>query len=208
MTKDGTAGDRPTQQQRRDSTISRLLDATVQSIAEVGYARSSLGEVCGRSGVSRGGLTRHFPTRLDLMVATAEHVAQRHLDVVRTQIDEHPAPSVLDVLHFHRERTRDVTNVVWFELMVAARTDDGLRSRLEPVARRFHSAIDELAANIPLLADVPQAERELWVTLARKYLDGEAISSVIVPDPDLEDRRLGALARAASIHAQAKPESP
>ncbi|MGB6181142.1 MAG: helix-turn-helix domain-containing protein, partial [Rhodococcus sp. (in: high G+C Gram-positive bacteria)] len=60
---------RRTQEQRRTDTIARLLDAAITSLAEKGYAATTVNEVVTRAGVSSGALFRHFPTRLDVMVA-------------------------------------------------------------------------------------------------------------------------------------------
>ena len=60
-----------TQQQRREDTIARLLDASIDTIIEVGYARASAKVITQRAQVSDGALFRHFPTMGDLMAATA-----------------------------------------------------------------------------------------------------------------------------------------
>ncbi len=60
-----------TQQQRREDTIARLLDASIATIIEVGYARASAKVITQRAQVSDGALFRHFPTMGDFMAATA-----------------------------------------------------------------------------------------------------------------------------------------
>ena len=61
-----------TQQQRREDTIARLLDASIDTIIEVGYARASAKVITQRAQVSDGALFRHFPTMGDFMAATAQ----------------------------------------------------------------------------------------------------------------------------------------
>ena len=61
-----------TQQQRREETIARLLDASIDTIVEVGYARASAAVIARRAEVSDGALFRHFPTMGDFMAATAQ----------------------------------------------------------------------------------------------------------------------------------------
>lgn len=59
-----------TQQQRRETTIARLLDASIAiTIIEFGYARTSAALIAKRAQVSGGALFRHFPTMRDLMAA-------------------------------------------------------------------------------------------------------------------------------------------
>lgn len=185
---------RRTQRERKQATVARLIDATIGSIAEVGYARTSVGEICRRSGVSRGGLFRHFDSRLSLVVAAAEEVAGRHLTVVRRRLAREPGGDVRATLLLMRERHRDEVNVVWFELLVAARTDRDLRERLAPVAGRFFAAITQVAGEVPALRGLPEEDRHLLVSSVRNLFDGETISRSVVPEPLVEAARLDLLA--------------
>ena len=72
-----------TQQQRRTETIGNLIDATIDSLCEKGYAATTVSEIVARAGVSSGALFRHFPTRLDLLVAAAEEVRSRQFTEFR-----------------------------------------------------------------------------------------------------------------------------
>src|SRR5690349_23905197 len=65
-----------TQQQRRDETRGALLDAAVQSLNEVGFARTTTLEVQRRADVSRGALLNHFPSKAELLVAAVDHLAE------------------------------------------------------------------------------------------------------------------------------------
>jgi AcrR family transcriptional regulator len=185
---------RRTQRERKEATVARLVDATIASIAQAGYAGTSLGEVCKRSGVSRGGLFRHFDSRLALVVTAAEEVARRHLALVRGQLAATPPEDLRAALRLMRARHRDESNVVWFELMVAARTDPELRERLSPVADRFFAEITAVARRVPALAALPDEVLHLLVSSVRNLFDGEAISRTVAPDPETEDARLDLLA--------------
>ncbi|MES9536538.1 TetR family transcriptional regulator [Actinomadura sp. NPDC000600] len=192
---------RRTQRERKEATVTRLLDATIAAIAEAGYAGTSVGEVCARSGVSRGGLFRHFGSRLDLVVAAAERVAAHHLEAAADHLAAAPPSDLRAALEWMRGRHRDRENVVWFELMVAARTDAALRARLSPVAERFFADITRLARRVPALAGFPDETLHLLVSSARNLLDGETISRTLVPEPAVEDARLDFLADFAQFLA-------
>ncbi len=56
----------------------RLLDATVECLVDLGWAKTSLPEVVARAGVGRGAQVHHFPTKAALMEAVGEHLLQRH----------------------------------------------------------------------------------------------------------------------------------
>lgn len=181
---------RRTQQERRETTIKRLIDATIAVIAEMGYANASLGVICERSGVSRGGLFRHFDSRLDLMVATAAEVGRRHIAVIRQQLTDLREPTIIEALRLMRNRHRAVENVVWFELMVAARTDPDLRRRLGETGRQFFADVVEASRLVPGTELFPAEDLDMLVTTLEHMFDGEAIRREIDPNPVAEDRRL------------------
>ncbi|QWF77903.1 TetR/AcrR family transcriptional regulator [Amycolatopsis sp. CA-230715] len=194
-----TAPRRRTQQERRETTINRLIDATIDAIAEMGYANTSLGVICERSGVSRGGLFRHFGSRLDLMVATAAEVGRRHIAEVRKQFAELCEPTVTEAIRAMRARHRARENAVWFELMVAARTDADLRTRLTGTCRQFSAQIVETSRLVPGVDIFPDEDLDMLVITLVLTFDGEAIRREIAPDPATEERRLGLIAEFAEF---------
>ena len=68
---------RRTQQERRDSTRTRLLEATVECLVELGYARTTTLAVAQRAEVSQGALFKHFPTKAALLGAAVERLFPR-----------------------------------------------------------------------------------------------------------------------------------
>src|SRR3954471_14184773 len=68
---------RRTQQERREETRRRLLDATITVLVEQGYARLTTVEVAKRAGVSQGAIFTHFDTKADLLCASVEIVFPR-----------------------------------------------------------------------------------------------------------------------------------
>ena len=59
-----------TQQKRRD----QLVNCMIEAIAEVGFARASVGELARRAGVSKGVVTYHFAAKDDLIRAVIADV--------------------------------------------------------------------------------------------------------------------------------------
>ena len=96
-----------TQQQRREDTIARLLDASIDTIIEVGYARASAKVITQRAEVSDGALFRYFPTMGDLMAATAQEAGRRLIELGVEAVAEIPAgkPSLEGVLTILRDVT-------------------------------------------------------------------------------------------------------
>src|SRR5262245_21898426 len=63
--------------ERSAATRGKLLEATIQCLAELGYHQTSTVIVTERAGVSRGSMLHHFPTKADLMMAAAQHIRER-----------------------------------------------------------------------------------------------------------------------------------
>jgi AcrR family transcriptional regulator len=68
--------------ERLEQTRTRLLDAVIESLAEVGYAATSTTEVARRSGLTRGAQLHHFGTKDQMMIAAAKHLNTRGDDAL------------------------------------------------------------------------------------------------------------------------------
>jgi AcrR family transcriptional regulator len=186
-----------TQQQRREETIARLLDASIDSIIDVGYARASAAVIAKRAQVSDGALFRHFPTMGDFMAATAREVMRRQLDSFTKQVAEIPAdkPALQAALTIMRDVTGNSTNAVMYELMVAARTDEKLRTTLQEVLTEYAANIYDVARALPGADQFPDDTFIALVAIITNTFDGAAIVRAVMPQPDLEDNRIALLAR-------------
>src|SRR5947207_3557168 len=80
-----------TQQQRREETRRALLDAAVESLIEVGFARTTPVQVQRRAEVSRGALLHHFPSKAELLVAAIAHLAEMRAIELKQLSAELPA---------------------------------------------------------------------------------------------------------------------
>ena len=139
-----------TQQERREDTIARLLDAGIDTIIDVGYARASAKVITQRAQVSDGALFRHFPTMGDFMAATAREAGRRLIELGVRMAAEIPAgkPSLEEALTILREVTADPTNTVIQELAVAARTDEKLRETLQDVMALYIANIHDAVRSL------------------------------------------------------------
>ena len=187
---------RRTQAQRRESTIRKLLDATAQTLLEVGYAGASTQAICTRAGVSQGGLFRHFESREALMVAVCKDVGERILQRYRERFDHiEGRDPLLGALLLLREQCRSDLNQAWYELMLAARTQPKLREALEPVTRQYFQDIEELARGLlPQLAQRLGPMFPVVLDTVVKLFDGEAFHSVILGQPEVDQQRVELLA--------------
>jgi AcrR family transcriptional regulator len=174
---------RRTQDERSAETRARLLDATIQSILDVGYTATTTRRVAELAGVSSGAQTHHFPRRIDLVGAAVEWLAAQHVTNLRALADRLSAdtPASADTLLdlMWRDFASD-TFAVFVKLWIAAADDPELYERLVPVERRLGRAFSEVAVTFGgTLADAPDWEARLALTLAA--LRGLALTRAFVP---------------------------
>ncbi len=189
-----------TQQQRREETVARLLDASIATIAEFGYGRASAAVITKRADVSVGALFRHFETMGDFMAATAYEVLRRQLDLFTKQVAEIPAdrPALEAALTILRDVTANSTNAVLYELMVAARTDEKLRATLQNVLEQYMAKIYDAARVLPGADGFPEDLFPVVVAMLTNTFDGAALVRAVLPQPDIEAQRIPLLARMLS----------
>jgi AcrR family transcriptional regulator len=181
-----------TQQQRRDETRRALLDAAVESLIEVGFARTTTLEVQRRAEVSRGALLHHFPSKAELLVAAVDHLAEMRARELKQLAGQLPSESD------GRARTNAVLELLWqcfsgtffqvaMELRTAARTDPELRPVLVAAERALRDRIVMQSRTLfgKDVAEHPGLERALDFTL--QFFIGSAMSAVLHSDPRIND---------------------
>lgn len=179
---------RRTQAERREATVGKLVQATIDSLAKDGYARTSVAAICRRADLSQGALFRHFPTRLHLVAAATDAIAQRNVRTFETAFAEE-----LDLeaaVRFIRAAARTPQHAAWHEVMVAARTDPGLRDAVAGGLRRFEEAIVAIVDRVfgAQIADSGHAAVVL-LTLMHAF-DSEAVTVDVYPNPAIEEARV------------------
>ncbi|OBK76885.1 TetR/AcrR family transcriptional regulator [Mycobacterium sp. 1274761.0] len=190
-----------TQQQRREDTIARLLDASIATIIEIGYARASAKVIARRAQVSDGALFRHFPTMGDLMAATAQEAGRRQLEAAAKRIADIPSdrPAIEEVLAIIRDLTANSTNTVIYELMIAARTDEKLRDTLREAMATYIAKIYDAARAVPSAEEIEAFGEENFAALVAVLIntfDGAAMFRHVLTHndiADIDDRRIPVL---------------
>ncbi len=183
---------RRTQQQRREQTIRKLLEATRESLIEEGYANTSIQQVCRRSGISHGGLFRHFRSRIDLMIATAKDVSDSLIELYKEKFARlsESGDSFRLALLLLRDNCRARDNQAWFELIMAARSDADLRVAMVPIWQENRQQTLAFAcAAFPELA----RDREsfaAFVDCVVNQFHGEAVNAYVCSENDADRQRL------------------
>jgi AcrR family transcriptional regulator len=184
-----------TQQQRREETVARLLDACIATIIEVGYARASAAVITKRAGVSVGALFRHFDTMGDFMAATASEVLRRQLESFTKRVAEIPPdqPALDPALAILRDITTGPTNAVVYELLIAARTDEKLRDTLQHELGQYSAKIVDAARALPGAEGFPEETFPVVVALMTNVFDGAAVVEGVLPQPHIAHQRIPVL---------------
>src|SRR5438270_13554326 len=71
------ARSRRTQAERRATTRTELLDASIACLGEEGYASTTTRRIAERAGVTPGALQHHFASKAELLSEAVRHVGKR-----------------------------------------------------------------------------------------------------------------------------------
>jgi AcrR family transcriptional regulator len=143
-------GLREPQQDRSRATRSRLLEAALDRLAELGWTRTTVAVVAEHAGVSRGAAQHHFPTREDLVTAALDYMTDVRLAEVRRRGTDLPAgahhtEAVVDmIVAFYTGPLFRAAVQVW----VQAAADETLRAQLVPLEARLARETHAIAVDL------------------------------------------------------------
>jgi AcrR family transcriptional regulator len=125
-------------QDRSRATRQRLLEATIDCLAEKGWAAATVSVVAERAGVSRGAAQHHFPTREDLITAALTYMFDTRTDQAMTAAVTEPGPArteavVSGLVESYTSPLFKAALQVWTH----AAADPALRERIVPLEARF-----------------------------------------------------------------------
>ena len=178
---------RRTQEERSTETKKRLLEATIDCLNELGFNKTGTVEIARRAGVSRGALMHHFPSKHDLIVATAEYHWNRIAEEVRNlAMTMHGGQLSLDAF------IDGIWNKVFLirgssatiEMIIAARTDSKLRRELVPMLNRLYSNYDEIWSQFFHNSGVSPERIEMLFDLTIELLRGMTLQRVLKDEPE------------------------
>ncbi len=137
---------RRTQAERRSATQARLLDATAETLADLGWAGLSTTEVSRRAGVSRGAQQHHYPTKMELVAAALEHLLEKLREEYHASYDRLPdgQRNVAGAVELFWETLQQPPALALLELALAGRTDDALRD----LSRQLNNRVVEIVKEV------------------------------------------------------------
>jgi AcrR family transcriptional regulator len=168
-----------TQAERRASTQTKILDATVETLVALGYSGASTPEICRRAGVSQGALFRYWPTKGDLLADAAAHLlgrvttAYEQAFVGTGGVDIRVALEAL----WQTYRSPDLQAAV--ELYVAARTDSDLAAALARIEPAHRANLQRIAVSVMDPAVVSQPGFASFVEVALAAVQGASVGAAV-----------------------------
>ena len=81
-----------------------------------------------------------------------------------------------------------------YELLVAARTDEKLRATLQNVLTEYAANIHDVARALPGADQFPEETFAALVAILTNVFDGAALVRAVLPQPDIEAKRIQVLA--------------
>jgi AcrR family transcriptional regulator len=182
--------------ERSQTTRGRLLEATVECLAELGWSGTTTTVVAQRAGVSRGAQLHHYRTRTELVVAAIGHLAALRAQEMARAAGRLPpgrdrVGAVLDLL---AEQHTGPLFVAALEVWVAARSDDALRAALQPVEARLGREVHRITVEM-LGADESRPGVREAVQATLDLMRGLGVANLLSDDTARRRRLLAAWAR-------------
>ncbi len=192
---------RQTQSERSAATRARILDAAIDCLQDLGYARTSTPEIARRAGVSRSGQIHQFPTKVELVTSAVERLlGRRRTEFIEALARIPPASdratAAIDLLW---SMVQGATFDAWLELVVAARTDAELRPAVASMTERLRDTIEETFRDLFPAPPEPDPFYEVAPRFAFALLDGLAVHRIIATDPERITRVVDVLKKVAVL---------
>lgn len=190
---------RRTQAERSAETRRVLLETTITCLHTRGYAATTTLLVAEKTGLSRGAMLHHFPTRVDLMVFVVQSVFDDEVAIYDTRLAAIADP---------KARMYAFPQIVWevlsrpsgvavLEILQGSRSDPELTERLAPLQAEIEQ--NALALLGRWFGDGGAGAKAL-MRLVVWAVRGLSIAQVLAPDPEEIEKSVTLLRRMLEIY--------
>lgn len=200
-----------TNEARVAAARTRISQAVIRCLDEVGYSETSMNRVQSLAGVSRGAITHHFPTKQVLVAETALRMLDSALNPRRRNRDngeDEAFPNFGDFLH---RSWNDVVNTpegrALLEILLACRTDPELHAALSDGLYAWDEASNAVFRSHYLAKDDPGGQTDLLWGICRAFMRGLLVSEQFVSDREQISRMLALFARIMADQVSKLPAS-
>lgn len=189
------------QADRRRDARRRLTAAVVRCLDEVGYAQTTITAVQAAAGVSRGAVLHHYPSKLELMTATAQAV----LGSAVASIQAAPRGDLeTQVLNTWRGVVDTPSGRAFLEILAACRTDRELRDAVQQVIAAWEQGLTRAMFERYFGQTVaPDDDVDVLWGVSRAFLRGLLLETP--RDPARAERRVRLFARMLTAHLSPTP---
>ncbi|MBY8863657.1 TetR/AcrR family transcriptional regulator [Nocardia sp. CA2R105] len=191
-------------QDRSRATRQRLLESTIDTLAETGWAAATVAVVAERAGVSRGAAQHHFPTREDLITAALEYMFDIRMAQAETEarslrrIAEGVGRTEAVVGSLVESYTSPLFKAA-LQVWTHAAADPALRERIVPLEARFGRVSHRMAVGALGVDDSDPVAHHL-VQATMDLARGLGLADVLTDD---SSRRKEIVAQwAKTLHAE------
>lgn len=188
-----------TQAERRRATQEKVLEAAIDALLEVGYARLTATEVAARAGVSRGAQSHYFRGKVDLMLKAARYemdkaTAGAHRIAERARRSADPVDAFIDDMEaFFFARSYPAM----IELVVASRTDPEIARDYIPIILEYRDILNGIWLDVFRKAGIADDKAENFLHWTLYIMRGMAIMGDVKGHRELRQPVLDAWRQAA-----------
>ncbi len=176
---------RRSHEERRAETTSRLLNGALELLLESGYSGFRIADAAKRAGVSRGGQTYHFATKMDLIETAIETEFGKEVDANRSKASN---TVKTDILHRGAEHIDAFLTGKLFKaclnLLISVKPPNALVDKVKSISIKSREPIESAWIDrlIDAGADPETAKEAFW--LLWNVQRGMAVQKHIGDDPD------------------------
>jgi AcrR family transcriptional regulator len=181
---------RRTQQERSRDTREKLLRATIEVLAERGYAGLTTAQVEAKAGVSSGARVHHFRTKEDLVVAATQLIYDEATRLGQTRAES--AKTSKEPIRAFIEDCRSIyfdwPFLASVDVMIASRTVPSLMPKVFSVLEKFHATMKATWMDALVASGQDPVSAELDLRLTLNMMRGMALNKIWQNDQAEYDR--------------------
>jgi AcrR family transcriptional regulator len=170
------------QQDRSRATRESLLEAALESLAELGWHGTTVVGVAARAGVSRGAAQHHFATRDDLVRAALDRVFDGFVENLRQRAEARSGQDrILAGVETLADAWTATAGRASMQVWSAAATDAALRELALPFEHRMSKDLFDVAVEL-LGADLEQPHVRDSIRMTLDLVRGRGLGLLVRPE--------------------------
>jgi AcrR family transcriptional regulator len=183
-----------TQAERRRATQEKVLEAAVDALLDVGYARFTATDVAARAGVSRGAQSHYFRGKVDLILKAARYemdkaTAGAHRIAEKARRSADPVDAFIDDMEaFFFARSYPAM----IELVVAARTDLEIARDYIPIIEEYRDILNGIWLDVFKKAGIADDKAINFLHFTLYIMRGMAVMGQLKPHREIRKPLLDA----------------